>query len=411
MPEKPTYTVNRGTIVNSISFTGRIAPAIEEPLFFRESGRVKKVYVSRNDMVEAGTPLAELENDDLVRQLAQTEIELETAAMDLESAQREVEYTIQRAQIALEVKRLQYAKLLEQTNQPDVEIAKANLQRAEAAVKAAQKEYDVYLSAGAALALEQATIDYQIATANLKRAVDSADQIKLDLQIQQKDLALAELDLEHLKSNAVNPQLSKNVERAKLAVERLKAQVANTQVLSPIAGKVTSVSCYDGRTVEAYKTVFLVADENKLEVSAEPMSTQLKDLMEGMESAIILSAYPGKELPGKIIQLPYPYGSGGGASLEEADKATHIEFDPQDLDVSPGDLVKVIVTLEQKENALWLPPAAIRTFAGRKFVEIEDDGVRRRVDVRVGIESGERVEILEGTEGDRLEEGQVVLGQ
>ena len=53
-----------------------------------------------------------------------------------------------------------------------------------------------------------------------------------------------------------------------------------------------------------------------------------------------------------------------------------------------------------------LPPAAIRTFAGRKFVEIEEDGVRKRVDVVLGIESAERVEIREG-----LEEGQTVVGQ
>jgi len=64
------------------------------------------------------------------------------------------------------------------------------------------------------------------------------------------------------------------------------------------------------------------------------------------------------------------------------------------------------VTLEEKQDALWLPPAAIRTFAGRKFVQVEEDGRQRRVDVTIGIESAERVEITEG-----LEEGQVVVGQ
>ena len=92
--------------------------------------------------------------------------------------------------------------------------------------------------------------------------------------------------------------------------------------------------------------------------------------------------------------------------MEEADKLTHIAFDPQDLDLKPGDLVKVIVTIEQRDDVLWLPPAAIRTFAGRKFVEIDEDGTRKRVDVVLGIESAERVEIREG-----LEEGQTVVGQ
>ena len=167
------------------------------------------------------------------------------------------------------------------------------------------------------------------------------------------------------------------------------------------------MGAYEGRAVNAYKVVFVVADESELEITAEPLSSQLQRLAEGMPCTIILSAYPGKELKGQIRQLPYPYGRGGGVKgTEEEDKLTHITFDPEDLDVQPGDLVKVIVTLERKEDALWLPPAAIRTFAGRKFVVVQEEGRQRRVDITVGIEGPDRVEILEG-----LEEGQVVIGQ
>ena len=55
---------------------------------------------------------------------------------------------------------------------------------------------------------------------------------------------------------------------------------------------------------------------------------------------------------------------------------------------------------------VWLPPQAIRNFQGRNFVIVQDADRQRRVDVRVGIESQERVEILEG-----LEEGQTIIGQ
>jgi multidrug efflux pump subunit AcrA (membrane-fusion protein) len=62
--------------------------------------------------------------------------------------------------------------------------------------------------------------------------------------------------------------------------------------------------------------------------------------------------------------------------------------------------------LEQNDNVLWLPPAAIRTFEGRKFVVVQDGSVQTRVDVKVGIEGDDRSEILDG-----LTEGQTVLGQ
>jgi multidrug efflux pump subunit AcrA (membrane-fusion protein) len=64
------------------------------------------------------------------------------------------------------------------------------------------------------------------------------------------------------------------------------------------------------------------------------------------------------------------------------------------------------VVLERKDDVLWLPPQAIRTFEGRRFVVVQEGDAQIRVDVKVGIESEDRVEIEEG-----LSEGQVVIGQ
>ena len=66
--------------------------------------------------------------------------------------------------------------------------------------------------------------------------------------------------------------------------------------------------------------------------------------------------------------------------------------------------MRVTVVLEQKDDVLWLPPQAIRTFEGRKFVVVQADGYQQRVDVTIGIEGDDRVEIEDG-----LEEGQTVV--
>jgi len=49
---------------------------------------------------------------------------------------------------------------------------------------------------------------------------------------------------------------------------------------------------------------------------------------------------------------------------------------------------------------------AVRAFEGRRFVVVKDGDRQRRQDVRVGIVSLERIEILEG-----LKEGDIVVGQ
>ena len=66
--------------------------------------------------------------------------------------------------------------------------------------------------------------------------------------------------------------------------------------------------------------------------------------------------------------------------------------------------MRVQVVLERRASALWLPPQAIRKYEGRRFVVVQDSDGQRRVDVRIGITSDDRVEILEG-----LEVGQIVI--
>jgi hypothetical protein len=90
------------------------------------------------------------------------------------------------------------------------------------------------------------------------------------------------------------------------------------------------------------------------------------------------------------------------------DKSTRvtIEGSPGESGFALGDLVRVNVELERKADVLWLPPQALRVFDGRRFALLQDGEVQRRVDVEVGIETQDRVEIKNG-----LEEGQVVVGQ
>ena len=55
---------------------------------------------------------------------------------------------------------------------------------------------------------------------------------------------------------------------------------------------------------------------------------------------------------------------------------------------------------------LLLPPEAVRSFEGRRFVVVREGDRERRVTVKIGIETEEFVEITDG-----LEEGDVVVGQ
>lgn len=350
VPVKPTYKVQRGEIVDELTFSGRISPVVEEELFFRASGRVRAVFAKRNEMVKKDQVVAELEIDGLERELNSAQLTLERAEVMLASAQRDFDTRVRLAQIELEKAQIRLDAMQGQSS-PDAQ----------------------------------------------------------SVALQQKDVEIAQIALDSLIAEGVNPLLKNDVERASYDVTKLKAEIAEAQIVAPFDGQLLSVSLTPGQAVEAFRPVTTIADVTALEVSAELLSDQMTELAEGMAVSVVLVSRPGEILTGSIRQLPYPYGSGGGTAttVEDQDKSTRftLEQSAAEAGFAMGDLVRVTAELERKADILWVPPQAVRVFDGRRFAVLIDGETRRRVDVKVGIETQDRIEIEEG-----LEEGQVIEG-
>ncbi len=413
--EKPTYTVQRGDVARQLTFTARVAPVAESHLFFRANGRVLKVEVARGDQVAQGELLAELDVSALERQVAQAELALEAARTEQEQAAAEAAYQLARARLQLEQEQVSLNKLKAYNPKLDTAVAEAELHKAEIDLQRAQADYDAEKwrsDIGArpeARQLQEATLAHARAKAAYDQAVQQANAHSFDVKNQEARVRMAQLEIDRLAET--DPRLAQQVREAELTLLDVRSQITDTQILAPFAGEVLAVNVAAGQAVEAFKPVIVVADPKQLEVSVELSPEQMTDLTEGLAVTLAPVNYPGQELPGTIRQLPYPYGTGGGVqALEEADKSTRIQADlaalPAGQALKLGDLVKATVVLERKADVLWLPPAAIRTFSGRKFVLIQDGARQRRVDVTLGIESADRVEVVSG-----VSEGQTVLGE
>lgn len=345
---KPTYTVQRGDVIDTTIFSGRISPEREEELFFRTDGRIRSVFFKRNAMVKQGDVIAEYEIDALERELNAAELELERAQVTLNEALRNHELDLREAQ--------------------------ARLERAQIVLEGAERDKNTS---------------------------------RFQAEAYQKDVELAQIDVERLNAG-ISPLLQNDLTRAQYAVDKLKQEIAEAQIIAPFDGVLLSLALTPGQAVNGYQPVASVADASTLEISADLLSNQLELLAEQMPITFVFSSRPGQTLHGAIRRLPYPYGSGGsGQTIEEKDKSTRITIEEtlQAGDYELGDLVRVTAEVERAEAALWLPPAAIRNFNGRLFVVVQDGDAQRRVDVRIGVEAEDRVEILEG-----VEEGQVIVG-
>lgn len=239
--------------------------------------------------------------------------------------------------------------------------------------------------------IRKAEIAVEIAQLQLEK-LQSEGASTYDIQIQQLQTELAQMALDEVKN-------SPTTHDAQNKVKQLEAQMEAAQLTSPVDG--TVISAIDpGRAVKTTTTAFIIGDTSQLEVSAEAGEAILKQLAIGMPVTVTFESNGGQPISGQIRQLPAPYGTGEGSSVRIS------------LDLSPtiggyqlGDQAKVIITMANRKNVLWLPPDAIRTINGRNFVVFQGPNGQEHADVKLGVVTKDQVEILSG-----LSEGQVVVG-
>ena len=221
-------------------------------------------------------------------------------------------------------------------------------------------------------------------------------------------LALAQLEVEALVTD-IDPELQAAVDAAALRVAELENILAQATLFAPFTGEITALNLDTGRVVNAGESVGAIADPDQIEVTATLRDDLLAELAEGFAVQITPANNPGQVLAGIIRRLPYPYGSGGETAVTDGDQAVRIQFEAMSEALTlyeSGDRVSLMVVVTQHPAVLWLPPAAIRDFNGRKFVVVQEGEVQQRVDVTLGIAGSGRVEILTG-----VTEGQIIVGQ
>jgi RND family efflux transporter MFP subunit len=311
---KPTYTVQRGEVVELLTFSGRIAPFNDTEIFFRTNGRIRKIYVKEGDAIKTGQVIADLEGiDELQRQVA---------------------------------------------------LKQLNLQRMQIYANTAQLNYDIFIDTTPTWPKDY---DKQVA-------------------IQKNELELANIA----------------VQEAALGIQELQHVISDTLLLAPVNGEMISLDVGEGVEVQAFKSVGVVADITRLEVSADVYSEITNKIAVGMEATIYPTSGLGVELSGSIRRMPFDLRSTGGG--EDRTVRVALNGSVADSGYELGDLVKVTVVIQRKEDTLWVAPQAIRTFEGRQFVVLQDGNAQRRVDVKLGILGEDQIEILSG-----LTEGQVVV--
>jgi HlyD family secretion protein len=346
-------TVEFGDIARSVVATGKVWPITQVEVKSKASGIVTQLDADINEQVRKGQVLAQLDQQEILDQVAAQQAQLGAAEANNRSAEAAVEFDRVAAQA------------------PDLPDWERNWHRA------AEMQRTGVLS---------------------KQNADQAEQQYLSA-VNQRDRAVAQISVDKAKLRQAESQVAQN----QASLKQLQEQLGYTTITSPLDGVVLSRDVQMGDAVSSILVlgstatlVMTLGDTHQVYVKGKVDESDIGKVFVGQPSRIKVQSFPGKTFVGKVTKIA-PLGV-------EKDNVT--TFEVQISIDNPGGELKANMTanaeivLEEHHHVLTIPEAAVLYDKDRNATvwvpDVHGKDGHRVVPVKTGLANGSRIEIVSG---------------
>jgi len=354
-PQYLTARVERGNLRNTVTATGALQAVTTVQVGSQASGTISALYADFNSTVKKGQVIAQLDPAQAKAQVEQARANLDQAKASLANARAAV--------TDAQAKNLA-ARSTVQNNQAGVSGAEANvavlkaqqddalslLKQQESLLKSgvvAQRDYDVAMTA------------YKTAEAKYNQAVAQLNQAKLTEQ-SSSSAGIAQSQATVEQSKAQVQQAAAQVQQSQAALSLAEVNLSHTTITSPIDGIVVSRDVNVGQTVAASlsaPTLFTIANDlTQMQVIANIDQADIGLVEQAKSVKFSVDAFPGKDFDGKIEQMRLnPVNVQNVVTYNVV-----IDVSNPDQKLKPGMTANLTITIDERNNVLKVPNAALR---------------------------------------------------
>jgi RND family efflux transporter MFP subunit len=194
-----------------------------------------------------------------------------------------------------------------------------------------------------------------------------------------------------------------DLNNAVVDVELADLTVRLATLTTPIDGIVTSIdSPFAGVNITPATAKFEVVNPDTVYFRAEADEEEVVQLKKGMRANISLDAYPDKTFSGRIGKVHFsPTTSSGSPAYAVEVEFSNLNNDDLKLRLQMEGEAEIVVA--SAKDTLVLPIEAVKGEKERWVYVLDEQGKRYKKEVKVGIESEDKVQIVEGlAEGDKV---------
>ena len=352
-----------GDIAKSVVATGKVQPITKVEVKSKASGIVTRLDTDINAHVKQGQVLAQLDQVEILAQVAAQKAQLNAAESNARAAAAAIQYD----KVSAEA--------------PDLPMYKNTYER------------NVAMS-------KQGVVSQQ--------SLDDAQQ-KYLAAVNTRDKAVSQISVDTSKLRQAQAQVAQN----EASLKQLEEQLSYTTITSPMDGTILSRDVEIGDAVSSILVlgstatlVMTIGDTTQVYVQGKVDESDIGKVYLGQPARIKVESFKDKTFLGKVTKIA-PLGV-------EKDNVTTFEVRVS-ID-NPGGELKANMTanaeilLEEHKNVLTVPEQAVLYDKDRNAsVEVPDPKAksgRRKVDIKAGISNGTKTEVIAG-----LKSGDTVILQ
>lgn len=255
--------------------------------------------------------------------------------------------------------------------------------------------------------IESLRLAYESAQKNFERATENFENSKLNLERNKqlfKEGAITQQQLEQVKLAASDIQmevLEAQLEQSRFSYINSLEQLENTVVKAPISGYVSSINIQE-KGMTAAQPSLMITDISSLEVEILVTESMINRISKGQEINVEIPSIGDESIKGivqTISPVPDPVTQlyKGKISLENSSQL-----------LRPGMFAKIHLNMDEKRSVMTIPSVAVIETDNETYVYIADNNSATKTEIKVGMDNGEVVEVLEGL---KKEDSVIVKGQ
>jgi HlyD family secretion protein len=335
-----TAPVERGGISTLVKASGTVEAVVTVDVSSQLSGRIAEVFVSFNNAVNAGQPIAQIDQEIFAARVNEAK-----AALSVARATAQVqEGAVERAKVAV----------------VNAHTAKRLAEAQSAAIRARQDEVERDVQRKLQLARTGSGTERELSQIQALRDTGAADLRASLEQIQMKAeaIAIAQAERQMAEANVENARAV--AEQRQAALDQAQLDLDRTVLRAPIDGIIIKRDVNPGQTVAVSleaKTLFKIANDlREMEVHGKIDEADVGQWKVGQTAQFTVDAYPDRTFDGQVLQIRK-----SPEVVQNVVTYTAIISAPNpDLLLLPGMTAQLRIVVSETGETLKIPAQALR---------------------------------------------------